>query len=493
MINKFKRFCVTIILAVTLVAILPQMTQAAPEEISTDSIHLLQEGDTAIYEAYCEDEIPLYEAPAGSYQLTVYDSIKNGVANLQTEIDISVFNLTPDQLKPVFSKVRKNTPEFFYLESDYKYYYKEQLGVRYVTRLVPYYDNIATIEERRTIYKQEMNKILQMVDSSWSDLEKIVFLHDYLAQNYEYDSSYTIYDAYNFLTEKTGVCMAYSLVYKGLLEQLGIECTTAISESMNHMWNLVKVNDKWYHVDVTWDDPVDDDLGLANHNYLLLSDAEISSSEKNHYGWVTDYSCTDNTYKDYFWEASRSPFQYYDGRWYYVSFDSNSKKAYLYTYDFTGNSSNALTEIGRWYIDGSLYYLNAYSGLDVYDGKLYLNNGNEILSYNADTKTINTEYTPAETGLIFGMRIDGNTLYYTKAASASDKPTTYSYKLKTTIQFGDVDADGNINAGDALLVLKHAVKLITLGTSQSLRADMNSDGFVTSQDALLILRTAANM
>lgn len=58
---------------------------------------------------------------------------------------------------------------------------------------------------------------------------------------------------------------------------------------------------------------------------------------------------------------------------------------------------------------------------------------------------------------------------------------------------GDVNDDGNINAADALMVLKHAAKIINLNDVQSLAADTSKDGNINAEDALLILKYAARI
>ncbi len=75
-----------------------------------------------------------------------------------------------------------------------------------------------------------------------------------------------------------------------------------------------------------------------------------------------------------------------------------------------------------------------------------------------------------------------------------------SYDIKITgdgtnppsLSKGDIDGNGAINSGDALLVLQHSVKLITLNSSQQKAADMNNDSKINSSDALAILMIAVN-
>ena len=41
--------------------------------------------------------------------------------------------------------------------------------------------------------------------------------------------------------------------------------------SATHIWNLVYLNDEWYHLDLTWDDPyTEDSTNIISHNFFLI-------------------------------------------------------------------------------------------------------------------------------------------------------------------------------------------------------------------------------
>lgn len=70
--------------------------------------------------------------------------------------------------------------------------------------------------------------------------------------------------------------------------------------------------------------------------------------------------------------------------------------------------------------------------------------------------------------------------------------------LNATIHFtedakGDVSGDGTVNATDALMVLKHSVRIFELTGEELERADVNKDGSVNSTDALAILKIAVGI
>ena len=55
---------------------------------------------------------------------------------------------------------------------------------------------------------------------------------------------------------------------------------------------------------------------------------------------------------------------------------------------------------------------------------------------------------------------------------------------------GDVDGDGDVDASDALLVLRYVLGLVSFDDNTLAIADVNRDGVVDSADVIFILRMA---
>lgn len=64
---------------------------------------------------------------------------------------------------------------------------------------------------------------------------------------------------------------------------------------------------------------------------------------------------------------------------------------------------------------------------------------------------------------------------------------------ETAGMLGDVDADGEISASDARLILRHAVRIEDFSEAQKDLADVDHDGEITSSDARLVLRVAVGL
>lgn len=59
--------------------------------------------------------------------------------------------------------------------------------------------------------------------------------------------------------------------------------------------------------------------------------------------------------------------------------------------------------------------------------------------------------------------------------------------------YGDVNADGEINSGDALLILMSSTGTVTLTDEQSVSADVTGDGKINASDALSVLMRSVGL
>lgn len=119
-------------------------------------------------------------------------------------------------------------------------------------------------------YTKEENQladavIAKVIRSSMGEFERVKAIHDYLLMNVDYDyQNYlnnTVPDvshtAKGALVNKYAVCDGYSNAFRLLCSKIGISCeiVSGTSKGDAHAWNQVKVEGKWYNIDVTWDDP----------------------------------------------------------------------------------------------------------------------------------------------------------------------------------------------------------------------------------------------
>lgn len=150
-------------------------------------------------------------------------------------------------------------------------------------------------KEKQAKAEEKIKKLMpSIVTSSMTELQKVIAIHDWIVINMDY--AYVDYvngtiqqdahTAYGGLETGYVVCNGYVELFNMMCAQAGIE-TKKISGYANaglgdemHSWNQVKIDGKWYNVDLTWDDPTYKDKEHADnlhisYRYFLLSDTEF--------------------------------------------------------------------------------------------------------------------------------------------------------------------------------------------------------------------------
>lgn len=298
--------------------------------------------------------------------------------------------------------------------------------------------------QARAFYEAELQAIVDQVPAGFSDGEKVLFIHDYLAANYEYDYDFAIYDAYGLLREGKGVCQAYMLTFSALMDRLDIPVSYVESDLLNHAWNVVRVGENWYHVDVTWDDPAiggADVLGAASHAHFLLSDQTNEAlrrawAEENGLEYVNDQlcgrevTCPDDAYETGPWAQADSPVVYVPETesWYYLSTDRSDKGLYRWS----GDAAQDPVRVG----DYSPRYYGGTAPLVEYQGCLYFADPDQVNRYELSTGT--TQVLCAAEGETYkysGLRLEDGQLFIKDRATGTVTP--FQGQLLPWRQVGD--------------------------------------------------------
>ena len=343
-----------------------------------------------------------------------------GWNRLAAEIDVSSYRLSMTDLRNYYINILCNHGEIFYVKTGWNISHNGT----YITKVLPQYTvaDADALAEMKTELEQAVQNALSLVSDNMSDLEKALVLHDFVCSNCENDQTESlshIRDAYGALVLKRAVCAGYAIGYAHLLRQVGVPVDYIVSDSMGHAWNAVFINGEWYHVDVTWDDPVINGYNKPErfyHEYFLKSDTAIKSLEHPVWDYPL-YTCTSSRFDDFFWmdedALASGAIPCFNGRGYAVSKKQNE----LYAYDLETGQGEMVLELpdDRWndWENSNRYYTGKYYQLATFHGLLAISTRNSVLLCDPDTMT--TATLPADlpnTGYCYGLWLsDGTSLY----------------------------------------------------------------------------------
>ena len=274
----------------------------------------------------------VYHNDISNYLITKYISTRNVTLNPTNEYKknenydfvkkTDEFHVKDYQniLDTIYTVLNNGWDEFtFYCDTNYKDCIKDVESITDNDELIshinnyvhPYnnYDSIQvtynqlgeiTISISKLYNNEEIAEINKKVDEVYNSIitndmssyDKIKTIHDYIINNTVYDnikgdfvlgksntdSIYKSHKAYGPLLQGYSICSGYSDAMAIFLNKMGIP-NYKIS-SNNHVWNLVYLDNKWLHLDLTWDDPiVSTGENKLTHNFFLIDDNTLK--EKN--------------------------------------------------------------------------------------------------------------------------------------------------------------------------------------------------------------------
>jgi hypothetical protein len=201
--------------------------------------------------------------------------LKNALENFEDKLLIKVkdYNEKDYSLNSI-TKIVTEYPEidYGYSESGMKIEGIEGDKERTLDITIAYRLEKDEMIRQKNMVEDKVKGILDdIIESSMTDVQKEIAIHDYIVKNAEYDqigANEEIpipenHNPYGVLIDGKGVCESYAKAFYLLAKEAGLEVkyVTGVGKnstgSQNHAWNMVRFDDgAWYNVDVTWDDPV---------------------------------------------------------------------------------------------------------------------------------------------------------------------------------------------------------------------------------------------
>jgi transglutaminase-like putative cysteine protease len=277
-----------------------------------DYLDIKRSGNSTVCRDMLDDEMKTY-----------YDLLDQYVYKLSPYVD--QIPLHRDEFQKLIEYYRADHPQAFWLTSGYQYQYNEDSEQVVEATLSFSYQMGGTgtavrftalqIESMCRKMEREADKILSEITPEMSEYDKVLYLHDYLIENVEYDETADFqHIAYGALVDKKAVCDGYATAMQYLLTKLGIECRIVYGDDRDgnpqgHAWNIVKVDGNYYHLDVTWDIPpqgveiplysnflVNTDQILKRHIIFSPLESDPEPTEYAYYAPIPECTATDMSY-----------------------------------------------------------------------------------------------------------------------------------------------------------------------------------------------------
>lgn len=276
-----------------------------------------------------------------------------------------------------------------------------------VNLYVKYTSSKDSLAKDKKAFDKAVADIISGVGKNWTDLQKAAYIHDRLVENTEYIQSGNRYTStpYAALVRHKALCTGYARAYTILLGEVGIESKMISNDS--HMWNMVKIDGHWYHVDTTFDDSFinsEQVERITMHKYFLRS----ADAMKEYYD-VPDSTAVSKRFDKMDWDHSSS-FAFYGKGIIYVGADG------VYRYDTDKNQVVRLFKVtDRWEIKQGVNttYWTGYSPQMVqYDTYIYYNTDHAVNRYDPKTGKITAVYKNKKSDdMLVGLTVRNGILY----------------------------------------------------------------------------------
>ena len=141
-----------------------------------------------------------------------------------------------------------------------------------------------TADEEEEVDAKVQEVISSLALDGKNEYGKIKSIYDYICEHvvYDYehlsDTSYkTQFTAYGALIDGTSVCQGYAVLFYRLALEAGIDARVIIGESYGegHAWNIVRIGEKYYYLDSTWD------AGNTFYRYFLKGTSDFTAHDND--------------------------------------------------------------------------------------------------------------------------------------------------------------------------------------------------------------------
>lgn len=233
----------------------------------------------------------------------IYKAIYDGIMRYKKYVDVPGTLLSQNKVGWIYHCVLWDNP-FIFSVGEYAMWHAvsdNQSRIKMTTLC----DSQSEKRYRKQI-EDAVNQILAAPGlQKMTDFQKEVFVHDFIINNVKYDKTlgnnganiepYTVYGA---LVEHKAVCEGIAKAVKLLLNMLDVKCIVVSGkfDGHGHAWNIVKLEDWAYNLDVTMDMGRVIHQGMMRYNYFNFRDDDINSYKPDNAHMIPECTAIKNNY-----------------------------------------------------------------------------------------------------------------------------------------------------------------------------------------------------
>lgn len=254
------------------------------------------------------------------------------------------------QLRNIFAAVYNDHPELFWMETVYNCKYRRD--GQCVEINLKFNRTAEDLDQAKERFSENANAILSKAYYLANDYEKEKYIHDTLLRRLNYNLRAEMnQSAYGALVNGQTVCAGYARAFQYLLQQMGIPCYYCTGYAgENHAWNIVKLEDGYYNVDLTWDDAEG-----GEYAYFNKTDQDYADTHVRQELAVYLPSCKGQRYRDQSFKPGQAGMQGLRS----LEETGMSEEDILYSLsDYYSNCYNQMTVIGK----GNYEFSNVVAG-----------------------------------------------------------------------------------------------------------------------------------
>ena len=181
-----------------------------------------------------------------------YELLLNAIRQQNGTVDLSVTQNIVNEVQKIYQNILFDHPELYYASPQIA----ATMSIRFFTVNLSYLYDVKQRQEIDQSFNNLRNDLRKVLNKS--DIEKVYAAVFLLMKN----SRYEVNNLYNqnaaaAIHYHTSQCSGFASAFKFAMDFLGIWCIVVSGSISNHAqsgphaWNIVKLNESYYHIDIT--------------------------------------------------------------------------------------------------------------------------------------------------------------------------------------------------------------------------------------------------